>query len=188
MIEHATKACFIAIARLSFQLGYEPIAQESHVIAHTDSQGGRVAARRRVVALLAVVLLALTATACLPQQEQSFLDRTNALRSRQGVRPLTEHGVLTQKAEAWAQHMASTGTLAHSNLSAGLGRLVWRSLGENVGWASGGSDPWLQIHNSFVASPEHRANLLNPKFTHMGVGVAVSADGRVWVAEVFAQL
>lgn len=144
--------------------------------------------RRRAVSMLAVVLLALTATACLPNEEQSFLDRTNAMRRTAGVGQLDEHGVLSEKAEAWAQHMARTGTLAHSTLSDGLGGLSYRAVGENVGVASGGKDPWLQIHNAFAASSGHRANLLNPNFTHMGVGVAVGADGRVWVAEVFAQL
>ena len=144
--------------------------------------------RHRALALLTVVLLAVTTTACLPKEEQSFLDRTNSLRASQGIRPLQEHGVLTQKAESWAQYMASTHALAHSTLSSGLSRLAWKSLGENVGWASGGKDPYLQIHNGFASSSGHRANLLNPKFTHMGIGVAVAGDGSVWVAEVFAQL
>ena len=144
--------------------------------------------RRRALALLAVVVLALTATACLPKEEQSFLDRTNAMRRTAGVRLLAEHGTLSTKAEAWAQQMARTGKLSHSTLTAGLSGLRYRALGENVGMASGGKDPWLQIHNAFAASSGHRANLLRSNYTHMGVGVAVGADGRVWVAEVFAQL
>ena len=40
----------------------------------------------------------------------------------------------------------------------------------------------------FVRSAPHRANLLSTKFTHMGVGVAKDSRGRIWVAEVFAQL
>ena len=84
--------------------------------------------------------------------------------------------------------MARTGQLAHSNLSDGLGSLRWRSLGENVGYSSPTSNTLLTIHNLFVKSAPHRANLLNSKFTHMGVGVAKDSRGRVWVAEVFAQL
>jgi uncharacterized protein YkwD len=145
-------------------------------------------APRRGLAVLAVVLLAITASACLPQQEQSFLDRTNALRASEGLRAYKEHGTLTAKAEAWAQHMASTGVLEHSNLSSGLSGLAWRSLGENVGVQPPGNDPWLKMHQMFASSSGHRANLLSTKFTHMGIGVATSGDGRVWVVEVFAQL
>ncbi len=143
---------------------------------------------RSAGALLAVILLAVAAAGCLPAQEQTFLDRTNALRSSVGVAPLREHGTLTAKAEAWAQHMARTGRLEHSNLSANLPGVNWLALGENVGWSSQTDDTLLRLHNMLVASPGHRANLVDRRFTHMGVGVATDSRGRVWVAEVFAKI
>ncbi len=144
--------------------------------------------RRSAGALLAIVLLTVTAAGCMPGDARTFLDRTNSLRSSVGVRPLNEHDTLTRKAEAWAQHMAKTGNLSHSNLSDGLSGLSWRALGENVGYSSPTTDTLKTIHNLFVKSAPHRANLVNSRFTHMGVGVAKDARGRVWVAEVFAQL
>jgi uncharacterized protein YkwD len=144
--------------------------------------------RRSMGAILAIVLLALAAAGCMPADAKTFLDRTNSLRSSVGVRPLKEHDALTRKAEDWAQHMARTGKLAHSNLSDGLGGLNWKSLGENVGYSSPTGVTLKTIHNLFVSSAPHRANLVNSKFTHMGVGVAKDSKGRVWVAEVFAQL
>ncbi len=138
--------------------------------------------------LLAVVLLAVVGAGCLPAEEQTFLDRANGLRSSVGATPLQEHGTLTAKAEAWAHHMARTGRLEHSNLSADLPGVQWKALGENVGWSSPTSDTLLTIHNAFVSSPDHKRNLVDRRFTHMGVGVAVDGAGRVWVAEVFAQL
>lgn len=144
--------------------------------------------KRSAGAILAMVLLAVVAAGCMPADAQSFLDRTNALRSSQGVRPLKEHGTLTRKAEAWAQRMASTGRLEHSNLSSDLGSLQWRALGENVGYSSPTGNTLKTIHDMFAGSAPHRANLLNSRFTHMGVGVAKDSRGRIWVAEVFAQL
>lgn len=144
--------------------------------------------RRPILGLLAVVAVLLGAAACMPAEERTFLDRTNALRTSQGVRTLAEHDALTQKAEAWAQHMAATGQLAHSTLSAGLADVPWTALGENVGVSVPTSDTLLTLHNALAASPTHRRNMLDGQFTHMGVGVATSADGRVWVAEVFARL
>jgi uncharacterized protein YkwD len=152
------------------------------------TQAPTKAKRRSMGAILAMVLLALVAAGCMPADAKTFLDRTNSLRSSQGIRTLREHDTLTEKAEAWAQHMARTGRLAHSNVSDGLEGLSWRSLGENVGYSSPTSDTLLTIHKMFVSSATHRANLLNSKFTHMGVGVAKDSKGRVWVAEVFAQL
>ena len=144
--------------------------------------------RRSMGAILAMVLLAIAAAGCMPADAKTFLDRTNSYRASYGLRAYKEHDTLTRKAEAWAQHMASTGVLAHSNLSSGLSTLNWRSLGENVAYSSPTSNTLLTIHNMFVKSSGHRANLLSSRFTHMGVGVAKDSKGRVWVAEVFAQL
>ncbi len=136
-------------------------------------------------ALLAIALLL---AACMSAEERTFLDRTNAYRVANGVPTVQEHGTLTNKAEAWAQHMARTGRLAHSDLTANLGGLQWYVLGENVGYSSRTSNTLLSLHNQFVNSPPHRANLVDRRFTHMGVGVAVDSAGRTWVAEVFAKL
>jgi uncharacterized protein YkwD len=140
------------------------------------------------VALLAVVLLVLAAAGCMPADARTFLDRTNALRASVGVAALKENDVLTAKAEAWAVHMAATGKLEHSVLSDGLSGLSWKALGENIGTSSPTSNTLLTIHNAFVASPLHKANLVSSSFTHMGVGVATDKYGHVWVAEVFAKL
>ena len=134
------------------------------------------------------MLLAISAAACMPAEERTFLDRTNSLRASQGVPALGEHGTLTDKAERWAQYLAATGQLRHSQLSQGLESLSWRALGENVGVSTPTSDTLATLHERLAASAPHRANMLNGGFTHMGVGVATGADGRVWVVEVFAAL
>jgi uncharacterized protein YkwD len=143
---------------------------------------------RSAGALLAVVLLAVAAAGCMPAEERTFLDRTNGLRAQHGLPGLSEHGVLTDKAEGWAQHLAATGKLEHSSLTSGLDGLAWRALAENVGVSTPTADTLLTLHERLASSPHHRANLLDGRMTHMGVGVATSADGRVWVVEVFAAL
>ncbi len=143
---------------------------------------------RKALAAVSVVLLAISAAACMSNDGRTFLDRTNALRSSQGVHSLAEQDMLTAKAERWAAHLAATGVLAHSQLSQGVEGLAWRALGENVGVSGPTSDTLLTLYNTLAGSPEHRRNMLDPQFTHLGVGVATGADGRVWVVEVFAAL
>jgi uncharacterized protein YkwD len=155
---------------------------------HGETETTNPTRRRGAAALLAMVLLAIALAGCLPSDSQSFVDRTNSLRQSKGIAPLATNGTLTKKAEDWAQRMASTGRLEHSTLSAGLSSLDWTALGENVGYSSPTSDTYLTIHNAFVRSSAHYANLVNRRFTHMGVGVAKDSSGRVWVAEVFADL
>ncbi|HEV3123403.1 MAG TPA: CAP domain-containing protein, partial [Candidatus Dormibacteraeota bacterium] len=56
----------------------------------------------------------------------------------------------------------------------------YRSAGENIGWSSnagdgGGSANY--VNNAFMNSPDHRANILNGNYTHLGVG---SANSNSW--------
>ena len=59
--------------------------------------------------------------------------------------------------------------------------LPWAWAGENIGWNSGlddASSP-VRVHEKFMASPGHRANVLTAAFTHGGVGAA-AADGQMF--------
>lgn len=146
-------------------------------------------ARSRSAAILVAVLVLATAVAgCMPAQERTFVDRTNALRSSLGIPSLEEHDVLTRKAEDWAHHLAATQRLEHSRLSDGLGNLDWTALGENVAMSSPTSNTLLSLFNLLASSSSHRANMVNRGYTHMGVGLAKDGAGKLWVVEVFATL
>lgn len=56
----------------------------------------------------------------------------------------------------------------------------WSAVAENVGWYDGPVDAAevaRLIHEEWMKSPGHRANLLNPAYTHIGVGVAHGSNG-----------
>jgi hypothetical protein len=94
---------------------------------------------------------------------------TNTARVSAGLAPLTVNAQLNAVAQAWANKLAAAGTLSHNP---GLRTQVtnWNVLGENVGMA--GDVPTVQ--NAFMHSPEHKANILDPRYTQMGVGSATS--------------
>jgi uncharacterized protein YkwD len=76
--------------------------------------------------------------------------------------------------------MAQAGALSHSSpLSAGV-PAGWHVLGENVAYNSSLGAALTALENS----PGHRANLLKPEFTSIGIGVVISG-GRYWVTQVF---
>jgi uncharacterized protein YkwD len=65
------------------------------------------------------------------------------------------------------------------DLSCHLGRQV----GENIGWYSGGiNDTW--VNNAFMASAEHRANILGP-YRYVATAWAVRSDGTAFIAVEF---
>ena len=147
--------------------------------------GGRVGRPARL--LLGLVVGALLLTGCLSSNAQSFVDRTNALRASDGVAAVAGHGVLDAKAQAWAENLAARGGLVHSDLADGLGGVRWRALGENLAAGTESGDWPARLHDALVNSPSHRANMVDQRFTHMGVGVA-SGGGQVYVVEVFAEI
>lgn len=86
------------------------------------------------------------------------------------------------KAQAWSNELARSGTLRHSRLQDAMPE-EFLKLGENVG-----RGPSIEtIHRAFMASPSHRANVLDPEFTSVGTGHTLAPDGTVYVAVVFSR-
>jgi hypothetical protein len=109
-------------------------------------------------------------------------------RSSVGLAPLESSRALDRVARAHADRMMRASDLAHD---VGDGDVRQRvedagidaaNVGENVAHAA----TLALAHRALWASPSHRDNLLNPHFTHLGVGVARGPDGTVWVTELFA--
>lgn len=109
-----------------------------------------------------------------------YLSRINGLRAQVGVQPLTADGELMAGAQAWADHMAAAQALSHdTNLAAGL-TSNWTRLGENVGAGASNAVVW----GAFISSAHHYANLVDPAFNRVGVGVAY-AGGVQWTCQRF---
>jgi uncharacterized protein YkwD len=119
------------------------------------------------------------AVASLTSTELALAERVDGVRAARGVPALDTRAGLSRVARGWAARMAREQRLRHNQR---LGELVanWRYLGENVGYGP----TWQDVHAALMNSPPHRANLLDRRFSEIGVGV-VTRDGRVWVVEVF---
>lgn len=136
---------------------------------------------RRIVALMAalIVLAIGTAVPANAGPESTFLSRINASRAAAGLPPLLTNDDLVDDARAWSQRMLEAGAISH-NPNLGSVASGWESLGENVGV---GPDEGT-LHDAFMASAGHRQNILGD-YTHIGVGVVVESDVRMWVTVVF---
>lgn len=115
-------------------------------------------------------------------EESCFTSRINGARERAGLSPYETNADLAGIARTHSQKMAESGTIYHSTNLASVAPRGWKSLGENVGMG-----PTCDaIHNAFMNSPSHRANVLEPKFAFVGVGVVI-ASNTIFVTEVFMQ-
>ncbi|HET7061216.1 MAG TPA: CAP domain-containing protein [Nitrosospira sp.] len=124
--------------------------------------------------------------------EQYMLELVNAERARAGAQPLALDGDLNEAAENHSAWMIATDTFSHtgtggSNPGARMtnggyafsGSWAW---GENIAWMSTRAPAGLQneveqMHNNLMNSPGHRANILNPNFREIGIGLEVGQYG-----------
>jgi len=111
--------------------------------------------------------------------ETGVLSEINAFRAQHGLPRLTLSRDLTAAASQHSSEMATDGYFAHTSYD---GQAFWKriqsfysssswpywSVGENLLWSSPDvdADHALQL---WVASPEHLANLLNPRWRQIGV-------------------
>jgi hypothetical protein len=103
----------------------------------------------------------------------------NSARASAGLAPLASDSALTAYARNHTATMIASGTIFHSS---GLGSITtgWTRMGENVGM---GPTPSI-IHQAFMASPGHRANILGD-YNYAGIGADTSPDGTIFVTVVF---
>ncbi|MET7596849.1 CAP domain-containing protein [Streptomyces sp. NPDC005481] len=114
---------------------------------------------------------------------------TNAERTSAGLRPLAADARLTEAAQAHSTDMAVRGFYSHTSPE---GREPWdraaaagsghRSVGENI--ACGQRFP-TEVVRGWMNSPGHRANILKPAFTHLGVGFAGGGPAGTYWTQLF---
>ena len=141
----------------------------------------RTRALRLAIAVLLVLLMGSTLTSCRSAEQARVAELVNQTRARNGRSALRDNLQLNEKAQAWAERLAADNRLAHSDLPSGI-TYDWRALAENVGY--GGSIE--QVHEAYMNSPGHRANILDPRWNYMGTGVAWRGN-RVFTVQVFMQ-
>jgi hypothetical protein len=134
-----------------------------------------------VAVTVAVGALAAAAPAAHASSEESqFVSLTNSARGSRGMRSYAVSGDLVTVARRHAQRMAAKHDIYHNP---NLGNEVsgWQAVGENVGMGGDASS----IHQAFMNSAPHRANILDGDFTQVGIGTARDEKGVLYVTEVF---
>lgn len=123
--------------------------------------------------------------------EAAVLALTNQERQRAGLAPLRLNPRLQNAARHHAANMARLNRLAHTLAEADLPDLAGRLsrygysyllAGENVAWNYASASA---VMAAWMGSPAHRANILNPTFTEIGVAVASNARGEPYLCQVF---
>lgn len=102
----------------------------------------------------------------------------NVARSGRGLAVLARGRLLSRYARRHADRMLRGGELYHGDVSRYFAtkHMVWGAWGENVGATGDRGDAVRALHTGFMASPDHKANILG-KFNRVGIGLAT--DGAI---------
>ena len=136
----------------------------------------RIAMGAGLASVMALTVVPEPALADTGSDEAGFVARLNGLRASRGLRPLGVDGNLANMARGWSSQMASRGGISHNPNMASQAPGNWARLGENVGMGPNVDS----LHNAFVASPSHYANMVNGYYDSVGVGV-VQSGGTMFV-------
>lgn len=118
-----------------------------------------------------------------PTVEAAIIEFTNAYRGRQKLGTLKANAALTKAARAYAAYLAKSGEFSHTADGREAGDRItsagysWCQIGENLALHvdSRGFEARALAEKSvegWINSPPHRANLVAPSMTEIGVGVA----------------
>lgn len=120
---------------------------------------------------------------------RAVFDRVNAEREARGLQPVAWDDALAEVALDWSESMADTGRLEHQDIGALMEREAlegFQGVGENVFTASG-PVPAGAAHVGWMRSDGHRANVLNPGWNRLGIGVFCAPDGSTWATQQFGR-
>ncbi|HEV2593002.1 MAG TPA: CAP domain-containing protein [Gaiellaceae bacterium] len=120
-----------------------------------------------------------TSTSELATLDHGVLQQLNAIRKLHDLTPLTLDASLSRSASQHTVEMGLKGYFEHNSAD---GTAFWKrierfypsssfgywSVGENLLWSSPDVDP-AQAMQMWMNSPEHRANILNPRWRQIGV-------------------
>ncbi|MEH7238751.1 CAP domain-containing protein [Bacillus sp. JJ1562] len=121
-------------------------------------------------------------TAGISNFERQVIDLTNAQRTKNGLPALKADTALSKVAKTKSNDMQQKNYFSHTSPTYGspfdmmrdMG-VSYRTAGENI--AKGQASPDAVV-NAWMNSEGHRKNILNPNFTHIGVGH--QTNGNYW--------
>jgi uncharacterized protein YkwD len=117
------------------------------------------------------------ATLCLLNNERRSR-RLKALKSSPQLRKAAENHSRSMVQNTFFDHVSPSGSTLLSRVRRLTGYLRGArsyALGENIAWGTGEYSSPRQTVRNWMNSPGHRRNILNRRFRHVGIGVALGA-------------
>ena len=128
------------------------------------------------------------APSSMPQYEQQMVNLVNQERQQAGLRPLTVDNRLVNLARLKSQDMIDKNYFGHQSATYGSAFAMMKNAGISYRWAGenlAGSKTVDKAHVALMNSSDHRANILKPEFTHIGIGVVQGGPYGMMFTQMF---
>ena len=134
---------------------------------------------KTVLAVFAALVLVAPSVALAGQtrSESSLLREMNRVRAEHGLGRLTVDRNLQRAARSHSKQMIGASVFEHGAFASRMiqFKITGALAGENLAWGTGVRGSSRGIVAAWLASPEHRANLLRPSFKRVGIGDLVAS-------------
>ena len=125
--------------------------------------------------------------------ERKTFELINLERVKRGLPKLKWNPQIARLARGHSENMAVHSFFSHRGLNgrtidqraSDFGIRGWRSIGENIAYNKGFTNPGEFAVERWMLSSGHKLNLLNTKWTESGVGIAVTEDGKYFFTQIF---
>ena len=123
--------------------------------------------------------------------EDEVVRLVNIQRSNNGLQPLKSNWEIARVARYKSQDMINKNYFSHTSPTYGSPFKMMESFGirfsaagENIAY---GQRTPAEVMNGWMNSPGHRANILNPSYTNIGVGLAKTSSGVCYWTQMFTK-
>lgn len=120
--------------------------------------------------------------------QRQALKLLNDDRKKRNLVPLQYNPQLAKLAESYAHDMIDRDFFSHRNPEGKSPfermkekQIAFNYAGENIAF----NESVYSAQQAFMQSPGHKANILNPNYTQVGIGVVKSPTGRIYVVQEF---
>lgn len=117
------------------------------------------------------------------------LQLVNKERQNQGLEGLTINSEVNKLANIKAMDMAKNNYFSHTSPTYGSAfdmmnsnNVKYKTAGENIAM---GQKTAAEVMNSWMNSSGHRANIMNPAYDQIGIGIAKDSNGRTYWVQMF---
>jgi uncharacterized protein YkwD len=137
----------------------------------------RLAKRSLPVAIAVAALAGPASAATMSPAEKSLLREMNHARTARHLAPLRADTTLRRAARSHSVDMLHRSYFAHGDFASRMHRfhIAGSFAGENLAWGVGARAAARTIVAEWLASPEHRKNLLRPGFSRVGLATLVGS-------------